>query len=296
MIQDSRQLRLLNHPMSYESEIEKSDEGKTIIQQLADLHIEPFPTNIWDMKLCFKPEPFTEYIESLAEARSSLKDKYGRVNPKTDDLLDTAFIHKVFANLYGEAFERTSFSYYFLRNKKSINNNTGNVKKEPDLFFRYSNLVGFSDKETEKKQGYLNNFTLVRDKLKYYIFGDLWTEKVSRCQKLLYMRFMYAYISGQKYVYDGSPQDIMKNLGILDNLDPESGSENMGIPSSDNYELASSNFSDENPSGFPEQHQNINIPPPRLHHSNLNHPSGHQLLMLEDQRGEVEEVEILKNL
>ena len=49
-------------------------------------------------------------------------------------------------------------------------------------------MVGFSDKETEKKQGYLNNFTLVRDKLKYYIFGDLWTEKVSRCQKLLYMR------------------------------------------------------------------------------------------------------------
>ena len=248
MIQDSRQLRLLNHSMSYESEIEKSDEGKTIIQQLADLHIEPFPTNIWDMKLCFKPEPFTEYIESLAEARSSLKDKYGRVNPKTDNLLDTAFIHKVFANLYGEAFERTSFSYYFLRNKKTINNNTGNVKKEPDLFFRYSNLVGFSDKETEKKQGYLNNFTLVRDKLKYHIFGDLWTEKVSRCQKLLYMRFMYAYISGQKYVYDGSPQDIMKNLGILDNLDPESESE----------------------SGSERE----NIPPPRLHHSNLNHPSG----------------------
>ena len=136
MIQDSRQLRLLNHPMSYESEIEKSDEGKTIIQQLADLHIEPFPTNIWDMKLCFKPEPFTEYIESLAEARSSLKDKYGRVNPKTDDLLDTAFIHKVFANLYGEAFERTSFSYYFLRNKKSINNNTGNVKKRTRSFFQ----------------------------------------------------------------------------------------------------------------------------------------------------------------
>ena len=39
---------------------------------------------------------------------------------------------------------------------------------------------------------------------------------------------MYAYISGQKYVYDGSPQDIMKNLGILDNLDPESGSEKYG--------------------------------------------------------------------